>query len=475
MKRYTRIYPYMILVAGLVLRLWDLTNCPAWYDEAFTHIMAGLPLGQMITATAGDVHPPLYYLIVWGAAHIAGNSMFTLRLVSVIFSMLGLLAFHRLTGLLSLSRSIRLLALILLTFHPISTFYAQEARMYALLFFLVILQFSFMWERRWVLLGLVTLAGFYTHNYMLFYTALVGLVGLVRELKRIVPMYRAGIDGTFSHTGVPGLVAALGMPALAFVPWVLVLLNQMRTISDHYWIRPITFGSVLLDCLQIWAGWNVPDWFYPWAAFTLFVGLLVLLGTGLQNRRWSLVLLAFGPLALAVAGSLAWKPILLFRGLIGTLPFLAILAGEVIIKSNQLGKWISAALILPMFLTLIWQIGVNHVGASKGTAKWPEFTGVTIHLDDESLVISGDPTNNLLLDAGCPEAGGSLSATTRAALGFRSVKLADLPEHYQFAGTLTPLSPPCQVKIYTQITANAQPVFVEKKELAQWGIWNAKH
>lgn len=474
MNRYRVIYPYMILTAGLVLRLWDLTSCPAWYDESFTRLLAGLPLDRLILATAGDVHPPFYYLMVWAAAHLAGNSLLVLRLVSVVFSMLGLLAFHRLTGLLHLDTPARLVALGLLTFHPVSVFYAQEARMYTLLLFLVIMQAVRLVERNWVSLAFFTLLALYTHNYAIFYTTLLGLVGLLVELKRPIPAYRAGIDGTFSHMGIPGLVAALGLPGLAFLPWVLVLVSQMRTIAGGYWIQPITAGSTLLAVLQILAGWNIPDWIIPWTALNLFVGLLALALAGIRARRWALVLLAFGPLALAVAGSLAWKPILLFRGLIGIVPALAILAGETWTSSSTRGRVLGAALVLPILVTLVWQIGVNHAGAAKGTALWPEFRGITIHLDDESLVIAGDPSTNFLLDAGCPEEGGALSRTTRAALGFRSIRLADLPEHYQFAGMVTPLSTACHLSTFTRITKTAQPVYLNVRPLATWGIWNAK-
>lgn len=35
-----------------------------WYDELFSMGLAVQPLGELISITARDVHPPLYYMIV---------------------------------------------------------------------------------------------------------------------------------------------------------------------------------------------------------------------------------------------------------------------------------------------------------------------------------------------------------------------------------------------------------------------------
>ena len=87
MKKY--IVP-AIFVAALALRLFDLGAAQFWYDESFTALLSRLPFAQMIQATAGDTHPPLYYLITWSLASTVGSSEVVLRLPSVIFSMLSL-------------------------------------------------------------------------------------------------------------------------------------------------------------------------------------------------------------------------------------------------------------------------------------------------------------------------------------------------------------------------------------------------
>src|SRR5690606_4950260 len=51
--------------AAFLLRFAGIWIPQLWYDENFTLILARLPFDRMIAATAGDVHPPLWYLIEW--------------------------------------------------------------------------------------------------------------------------------------------------------------------------------------------------------------------------------------------------------------------------------------------------------------------------------------------------------------------------------------------------------------------------
>ena len=50
---------------GLLLRVFQVWAAAFWYDEGVSVIFARLPWPKMIEATAGDVHPPLYYILLW--------------------------------------------------------------------------------------------------------------------------------------------------------------------------------------------------------------------------------------------------------------------------------------------------------------------------------------------------------------------------------------------------------------------------
>src|SRR5689334_13498012 len=53
---------FTLLAAGL--RLYRLGHKSIWWDEGFSVFLARLPLGEMLTATAHDTHPPVYYAVL---------------------------------------------------------------------------------------------------------------------------------------------------------------------------------------------------------------------------------------------------------------------------------------------------------------------------------------------------------------------------------------------------------------------------
>ncbi|MDR2623846.1 MAG: hypothetical protein LBC39_04650, partial [Methanobrevibacter sp.] len=52
-----------LLIVMLILGL----NQALWNDETFTFQLISMSFKDMLYSTAADVHPPLYYVILWGA------------------------------------------------------------------------------------------------------------------------------------------------------------------------------------------------------------------------------------------------------------------------------------------------------------------------------------------------------------------------------------------------------------------------
>ena len=55
-----------------------------WFDESFTVALMRHPLGEVISIAATDVHPPLYYILLWGFTRLFGQSLLTMRLFSLL-------------------------------------------------------------------------------------------------------------------------------------------------------------------------------------------------------------------------------------------------------------------------------------------------------------------------------------------------------------------------------------------------------
>src|SRR3972149_189542 len=176
----TRLNEHMTLVilGALILRLFNLGGPVAWYDESGSAWMASLPFWRMMAATAGDTHPPLYLALMWAWVRAFGVDEFSLRLPSVIFSLLAIVVVAAIGKRLHMWHGATLLATAPMAVLPAQLHYAQEARMYALF------QFGFLfgvWAtlgRRWWLVCIALAAMLWTHNYGLLYFPVLAAIGL---------------------------------------------------------------------------------------------------------------------------------------------------------------------------------------------------------------------------------------------------------------------------------------------------------
>ena len=127
----------LLLAAALGVRLWQIEQKNVWLDEASAWTTASRPLPQLVETTAGDVHPPLYYLVLKAWMRVAGDSPAALRGLSAIFGVTAML----LAWLLArrwLSRGTALLVVAWMAISPHMVWHAQEMRMYAFATMLVL-------------------------------------------------------------------------------------------------------------------------------------------------------------------------------------------------------------------------------------------------------------------------------------------------------------------------------------------------
>jgi mannosyltransferase len=121
----------LVLLLALALRFYRIEAQSLWYDEGNSARLVERPVRLIIEGAAGDIHPPLYYLLLklWRAAFGEGEA--ALRALSAVCSALTVL-FAYLIGR-TFSQRTGGLAAFLLASMPFAIYYAQEARMYALL------------------------------------------------------------------------------------------------------------------------------------------------------------------------------------------------------------------------------------------------------------------------------------------------------------------------------------------------------
>ena len=137
---------HLTLVLAWALRLYQLGADSLWGDEIFTATQSPLPALQLLRWTAGDIHPPGYYLIVgrladWsGWAHLPPSVLtdWLWRFPSVVAGTLAVAVTYRL-GTDLLGRRVGLAGALLLAVSPVAIQYSQEARMHGLFLLGVVL------------------------------------------------------------------------------------------------------------------------------------------------------------------------------------------------------------------------------------------------------------------------------------------------------------------------------------------------
>lgn len=469
-----------LVASGLLLRLAFLGGPELWYDEAFGRLILELPFKQMIAATAGDVHPPLWYALMWIWVRLTGaDSEFLFRLPSVLFSLAAIPLAVRIMRRWQISEAGIFAVAVLMTISPAQIYFGQEARMYSLLQMLVLIGVLAVIERRWLLLLIAGVALLYTHNYGIFYlAALAGLV-LIRE------WWLCDLTGILApdRNQVLGLVALSGALIL-YTPWAVVLLMQMDTISSGYWIEPVTLGQMVYT-LTI----------YLFGPFTRqFVLAAALVGVGLLT--WALIKrshkptpvfaqiawLTFGPLFLAVLASWLWRPLYLWRGLIGSAPFLYMLVLPPLVDLPGWKRWYTIAIVTPVLIAGLVGYALD-INAFKSTTL-DVITQIQTDWQDGDILYATNDGNWVMftlyqdqpvyLMPQCEDHDrGALSQLTRQALGVPQVPLDMIP--HQRAWLLWNWGAPtsaCNRDRAAKIVAGLEPVIpVKSSEIQEAGVW----
>lgn len=121
-----------LLLLAFALRVFRLDGQSFWHDEGLSVAAASLPVGEMISSSVGQDHPPTYFLVLHYWMGLAGGSDYALRFASVLSATAGLAVLWVLASRLVRPRQATL-ALALVAISPLDLYYAQETRGYALL------------------------------------------------------------------------------------------------------------------------------------------------------------------------------------------------------------------------------------------------------------------------------------------------------------------------------------------------------
>jgi hypothetical protein len=363
-----------------------LLDKPLWYDEIFTWHMANLPLGDMLQATAGDVHPPLWYTLEHFVIRAIGDSEAALRLPSVVFSVISVGLCYQLARELGHGKRQAVGAAALLALMPGHVFYAQEARMYALLEMAVLLATLGVVTRRYLfLMGVGMALTLYSHNLGIFYVLPIGLLSIYLEYEDGLPWRSVG-----TGTGV----------LATWSPWLVTLLRQSRDISDGFWIQPCGLAGYLMPFYRVTMDMGIAPFLQQHGVVLSggVLGLAVWAGLGKRFRDWLPLHMIITPTAGLILASELWQPVYLHRFFIAVVPFLAILLSVGLSKLQIRSRTaILAALVPMMLLGLLWQ--------RKGTERYRDWVAeMEAHLEPGDVMYHANLASYITLSYYLPEA-----------------------------------------------------------------------
>lgn len=258
------------IVAGVLVAVLSLvvSNGQAmWFDEGYSILLAREPIGEILSLTAVDAHPPFYYLLLKLWATVFGFDGFALRALSALL-MGGAVAV--ILALIKRQFSVRV-ALAVIPFLVLAPFilrYGYEVRMYALATFIgvsatyamVRAQVSKGWAWWVVYAGLVALGMYTLYMMIALWVAHVVwlLVTSIRQRQSIrswkwlyalggaVLLFAPYIPTFFyqlTHSALPGIGHEVTLTQLVDISSILTLYTSEWQLSG--WLSP-ALGAVLL-------------------------------------------------------------------------------------------------------------------------------------------------------------------------------------------------------------------------------------
>jgi len=279
-----------------------------WRDEAFSYLMARLPLGSLLWSTAQDSNPPLYYLFLKIWMIFFGHSELALRSVSLLFFWATIFVTYKiLHESIGLTKKTSLWYLLFVILNPLLHYYAFEARMYTMMAFFGTTLFYLLLKKNYRLYAVTALLGLFTHYFLVLILLLHAIYIFILNKREIKSFIRP-------------LIQTLPF----YIPWVIFVLFARPPIGEQFWIVPQQWTDILFLPAVLLTGYDNGTWvlfsYLPFLSAVVW-GLIFYYFKQLPHsklKRNTLILLAGWSLGIPIFIYVIsfWKPVFLPRYLI---------------------------------------------------------------------------------------------------------------------------------------------------------------
>ena len=303
----------LIFLLALALRIYATITPAIWYDEAFTLHIATLPVAKIVAMR--DFTPPLWEFILHPFVMLS-PSVYTIRIVALVLSMLTLYLAWLITRALKFTREQTLISLFIIATLPGMIWMGTDGRVYALLTCLYTLGIYAAVTDRRTLLFVASIGVMYLHA-----------TGLFLVIALYFYWFIAGDYFNLTELFVTGA----GLFAL-WLPWWYPYLN----LGPSGLFVPMSFTYFI-------GQWTMAN-FIGAPQLAWLIGSILLISTALQHSRRLHATLVFLPLLLILLASFLVTNLITYRTLSPTLvPFALLVAkhynGKLLTRLNALA-WI---------------------------------------------------------------------------------------------------------------------------------------
>lgn len=366
--RRWKLVAVVAMFLALAIAMLQSVGRSVWFDEGYSIMLTQRPITEILSLTAVDAHPPLYYLFLklWGT--LFGWSELSLRLSSAVVGALSVGIMIALVRKL-FTPKVAVVVAPFLVLAPFLARYNYEIRMYALV---ALIGIAATWvlavayrsgQRKWWLAyALLVVLGMYT-----LYMSVVFWIAHVVWL-----MYQ-------SHTGKKSFFKQsywlyYGLAIVLFLPWLPTVVQQLQNSALPPYMTAVTFTeliNILGMLLSYNAEWQIGPWLsiglITFAAFFVYVFAKVWRSVSMRYRQ-GLLLLVLGFMAgivfYAIISLPPAPPRFMERYTLHIAPFVYAVIGVIIALGWRLGYKIAAGLLggVTIILLVFGQVTLHGQG-----------------------------------------------------------------------------------------------------------------
>ena len=234
----------LIISTGIIGALINITQDCLWFDEACTALLMRCSFPELLNDLKSDAHPPLYFIGLKAFTLLFGDSIFVMRLFSIVgLLFLALLGIGPVKHLLGIKNGI--LFSILCLYLPVSVSFAQEARMYTWICFLITGMILYGYfsiksnqKKDWITFTAFSIGAMYVHIYgsLIFLTfSSIAFFWILLRHKNLL-----------KHFLLYTIIVLI-----AYIPWLQVTLFQVSRATENPWFVKTSIPQIVAPLLLL--------------------------------------------------------------------------------------------------------------------------------------------------------------------------------------------------------------------------------